>query len=146
MEGENLDRECFCGARSSLTVGWKTSNPGRRFWGCGNYGKSTQTCNFFAWYDPLVYNQLRIVIVGLQRKIAIMERERRNERFSSKVVLSGGRGHPSNSLDWWWGLACPWTIALMFPMRLSSKAVLSGGRGHPSNSLDWWWGLGLRLG
>ncbi|KAK8613267.1 hypothetical protein V6N13_101034 [Hibiscus sabdariffa] len=98
MEGENLDRKCFCGARSSLTVGWKTSNP------------------------------------GLLRKIATMERERRNER----TLLSGWGGHPSNSMDWWWGLACPWTVALIVPTRLSSKAVLSGGRGHPSNNLDWW--------
>ncbi|KAK9032423.1 hypothetical protein V6N11_056688 [Hibiscus sabdariffa] len=131
MEGENLDRECFCGARSSLTIGWKTSNPGRRFWGCGNYGKSTQTCNLFVWYDPPVYKQSRVVIVGLLRKIATMERERRNER----TLLSGWGGHQSNNMNcwwglaWWWRLACPWIVALMFPTRLSSKVVLCGGVG-----------------
>ncbi|KAL4342071.1 hypothetical protein GQ457_08G022970 [Hibiscus cannabinus] len=77
MEVESLDRVCNCGARSTLTTGWTDENPGRRFWGCGNYGKGLKTCRFFVWYDPPVQNRSRSVIVGLLRKVSAMEREKK---------------------------------------------------------------------
>ncbi|KAK8589218.1 hypothetical protein V6N12_023621 [Hibiscus sabdariffa] len=147
MEGENLDRVCLCGARSTLTTGWKSNNPGRRFWGCGNYGKKVNICNYFVWHDPPVHNQSRVVIVGLLKKISTMERGRRNESMRFLSERNNGGGHPSNIIGWWKGLAWPWNVDLRVDARLGwccSMRFLSegnsGGR-HPSNIIGWWKGL-----
>ncbi|KAK8491072.1 hypothetical protein V6N11_047116 [Hibiscus sabdariffa] len=44
MDAE-MNRVCYCGASSTLKTGWTDENPGRRFWGCGNYGKGCGLVN-----------------------------------------------------------------------------------------------------
>ncbi|KAB1207249.1 hypothetical protein CJ030_MR7G011570 [Morella rubra] len=44
---------CSCGLRAPLISSWTDSNPGRRFFGCANYGTSKH-CGYFCWFDPRV--------------------------------------------------------------------------------------------
>ncbi|KAL4383074.1 hypothetical protein GQ457_15G009240 [Hibiscus cannabinus] len=84
MDAE-MDRVYYCGASSTLKTCWTDENPGKRFWGCGNYGKEIRGCKFFCWYDPPVNARSKVVIVGLRRRVAAMEKERKKEK--SLVIL-----------------------------------------------------------
>ncbi|KAL4353713.1 hypothetical protein GQ457_06G000700 [Hibiscus cannabinus] len=86
MDAE-MDCVCYCGASSTLKTGWTDENLGRRFWGCGNYGKWIRGCKFFCWYDPPVNARSKVVIVGLHRRVASMEKERKKEKSLEILVL-----------------------------------------------------------
>ena len=34
---DSVRRVCYCGTVSPLRTSWTAENPGRRFYGCGNY-------------------------------------------------------------------------------------------------------------
>uniref|UniRef100_A0A803RAV4 MADS-box domain-containing protein n=1 Tax=Cannabis sativa TaxID=3483 RepID=A0A803RAV4_CANSA len=51
-------------------------NPGRRFWGCGNYDRdSCKVCHFFEWVDPDVLVGANVVLQRLERKIEDQSKE-----------------------------------------------------------------------
>ncbi|PWA86496.1 zinc finger, GRF-type [Artemisia annua] len=53
---------CFCGNQAVMRTSWTYTNPGRRFWSCGqivtNYG-------YFLWIDPPMCARARAIIPGL---------------------------------------------------------------------------------
>ncbi|KAL4367135.1 hypothetical protein GQ457_05G029200 [Hibiscus cannabinus] len=77
----------YCRASSTLKSGWTYENPCRRFWGCGNYRKWVRGCKFFCWYDLPVNARSKVVIVGLRRMVADMEKERKKEKSLGILVL-----------------------------------------------------------
>ncbi|KAK8552167.1 hypothetical protein V6N13_120586 [Hibiscus sabdariffa] len=79
---------CGCGYPAKLTTSWSNRNPGRRFFGCKNYGSFFHKhCRFFCWYDPPISTRSRIVLVGLLNKIKANDIQRRNERFGWIFLL-----------------------------------------------------------
>nr|CAD1838560.1 unnamed protein product [Ananas comosus var. bracteatus] len=65
---------CFCGESAQIKTSWTDSSSGRRFLGCKNYGV-VGACGFFQWFDPLVGDRAKIIIIGLLRKSSKMEDE-----------------------------------------------------------------------
>ncbi|KAL4280940.1 hypothetical protein GQ457_03G011290 [Hibiscus cannabinus] len=61
MDSE-VNHVCYCDVRSKLTMSWTYENPGRRFWGCGNYRNGVRGCKYFSWYDPAVTERSKGVI------------------------------------------------------------------------------------
>ncbi|KAG8388161.1 hypothetical protein BUALT_Bualt02G0097100 [Buddleja alternifolia] len=59
---------CYCSQLRTLGCSWTSSNPGRRFYGCGQYG-TVGGCNYFLWFDPPMCERSRQVIPGLLRSI-----------------------------------------------------------------------------
>ncbi|KAK8492342.1 hypothetical protein V6N11_066153 [Hibiscus sabdariffa] len=50
---------CHCGHESKIVTSWTDENPGRRFFGCKNYGRGSH-CRFFAWYDAPLTPRARV--------------------------------------------------------------------------------------
>ena len=71
---------CYCENPVNLKISWSNLNPGRRFVGCKSYGSSS-TCRFFSWYDPPMNDRARVVLVGLLKKVKVVESQRKNERI-----------------------------------------------------------------
>lgn len=93
---------CYCGIDSPMRTSWSDSNPGRRFFGCNNYGvyeclfsfiilisscdyytckfQTGNACSFFIWIDPPMQPRAKAVILGLLRKLNTIERERDFEK------------------------------------------------------------------
>ncbi|KAL4297468.1 hypothetical protein GQ457_12G008700 [Hibiscus cannabinus] len=81
---------CRCGKPVMLKTSWSDENPGRRFFGCNNYGnRLCKSCNFFQWYDPPLDHRAKVLLVGLLRKIRANDRGRRNERIFWIIALVG---------------------------------------------------------
>ncbi|KAL4378190.1 hypothetical protein GQ457_02G022010 [Hibiscus cannabinus] len=101
MENEDMNHLCFCGLPCDLRTAWSSNNPGRRFFGCKNYGKSRfqSSCNFFRWHDPPITARQKIVVLRLLKKINRMEREIKKERIVWMVILVG-LGMIAWSLKW----------------------------------------------
>ncbi|KAJ1377965.1 Zinc finger, GRF-type [Sesbania bispinosa] len=59
---------CTCGVECKLKVSNTEKNPGRRFFGCGNYDGSSSHCDYFCWYDPPPSKYCSKVIAGMLRK------------------------------------------------------------------------------
>ncbi|KAL4302026.1 hypothetical protein GQ457_10G015990 [Hibiscus cannabinus] len=73
---------CRCGFSAQLRTSWFNDNPGRRFFGCKNYGSVVHhACRFFSWFDPPMTPRARIVLLGLLKRIRANEVQRRKERF-----------------------------------------------------------------
>ncbi|CAI0446328.1 unnamed protein product, partial [Linum tenue] len=70
---------CRCGEAEVLRTSWTDGNPGRRFYGCNNYGTSG-ACNFFRWVDPILDEPMKQAIRGLHKRIVALER--RNDQPS----------------------------------------------------------------
>ncbi|KAK8696440.1 hypothetical protein V6N13_001575 [Hibiscus sabdariffa] len=77
---------CRCDLEAKIATSWADDNPGRRFFGCKNYGREGH-CRFFAWYDATLTPRARVVIVGLLRKVKKMERARRIDRICWLCLL-----------------------------------------------------------
>ncbi|KAJ1382624.1 Zinc finger, GRF-type [Sesbania bispinosa] len=58
---------CTCGVNCKLQTSWTEKNPGRRFFGCGNYG-SVEACNFFSWYDPPTSERATKILWSIMQK------------------------------------------------------------------------------
>ncbi|KAG8370978.1 hypothetical protein BUALT_Bualt13G0039400 [Buddleja alternifolia] len=65
---------CDCRMASKLQCAWTDANPGRRFYGCGQYGQVGE-CRYFAWFDPPMCERSRHVIPGLLRSLRRVETE-----------------------------------------------------------------------
>ncbi|KAL4278383.1 hypothetical protein GQ457_03G018850 [Hibiscus cannabinus] len=81
MEAGRVGQFCHCGCRAELKTSWTSTNPGRRFFGCPNFGRNTKKCNLFEWFDAEIADRPRIVIVGLLKKRSEMENARKHERM-----------------------------------------------------------------
>ena len=57
--------ECDCGLITRRWTSWTDDNPGRRFFGCSQYGKRSH-CKFFEWYDPPICPRGAEVILDLR--------------------------------------------------------------------------------
>ena len=82
MDGGQFEQisYCHCGILADLRISWSNLNPGKRFLGCKSYGSSF-ACHFFNWYDPPMNNHVRVVLVGLLKRVKVVESQRKNERI-----------------------------------------------------------------
>uniref|UniRef100_A0A803R9E9 GRF-type domain-containing protein n=1 Tax=Cannabis sativa TaxID=3483 RepID=A0A803R9E9_CANSA len=72
----NTRPKCHCGTDSVCRTSRSEENPGRRFWGCGNYDRdSCKVCHFFEWVDPDVLVGANVVLQRLERKIEDQSKE-----------------------------------------------------------------------
>ncbi|KAL4285264.1 hypothetical protein GQ457_16G010290 [Hibiscus cannabinus] len=72
---------CGCGFPAQLKISWSNDNPGRRFFGCKNYGSLVyRSCRFFSWFDPPMTPRARVIILGLLKRLRADEVQRRKER------------------------------------------------------------------
>ncbi|CAB4278331.1 unnamed protein product [Prunus armeniaca] len=65
---------CHWGNQCRLMTSRTDNNPGRRFWGCADYGVR-RGCAFFEWYDPQVCERSKIVICRLLKRLRKEEEE-----------------------------------------------------------------------
>ncbi|XP_057718336.1 uncharacterized protein LOC130932897 [Arachis stenosperma] len=67
---------CYCGERLVLATSSTTENPGRRFWGCVNFGVGEE-CGYFVWAepeeDPSQVSRLRLKVRNLKGKVDMVE-------------------------------------------------------------------------
>ncbi|MBA0798615.1 hypothetical protein Gohar_009191, partial [Gossypium harknessii] len=81
MEMPEVIAVCYCGNPTKLNTSWSNDSPGRRFFGCKKFGSGFQKpCQFFSWFDPPLTPYLRIVLLGLLKKVRTLEDARRRER------------------------------------------------------------------
>ncbi|RYQ92779.1 hypothetical protein Ahy_B09g099020 [Arachis hypogaea] len=70
-QGRRRRTTCYCGERPVLATSSTAENPGRRFWGCVNYGIGEE-CGYFVWaeleQEPQVA-RLKRRITGLKDKV-----------------------------------------------------------------------------
>ncbi|KAG8379095.1 hypothetical protein BUALT_Bualt07G0052500 [Buddleja alternifolia] len=59
---------CYSSQPRTLRCSWTSSNPGRRFYGCEQYGM-VGGCNYFFSFDPPMCERSRQVIPELLRSI-----------------------------------------------------------------------------
>ncbi|KAJ1438940.1 Zinc finger, GRF-type [Sesbania bispinosa] len=78
------NHSCRCGIPCKVQISLTEQNPGRRFFGCGAYGGSSNHCEYFRWFDPPTYERSARVINGLIKKRDNME----NEMHCMKAELS----------------------------------------------------------
>ncbi|KAG8480253.1 hypothetical protein CXB51_024807 [Gossypium anomalum] len=72
---------CYCGNQAKLNTSWSNDNPGRRFFGCKEFGSAfRKPCRFFSWFDPPLTPCLRVVLWGLLKKVKSLEDARKKER------------------------------------------------------------------
>ncbi|KAG8479745.1 hypothetical protein CXB51_029634 [Gossypium anomalum] len=72
---------CYCGNPVKLNTSWSNNNPGRRFFGCKKFDNAFQKpCQFFSWFDPPLTPRLRVVLLGLLKKVKSLEDARKKER------------------------------------------------------------------
>ncbi|KAM6567196.1 hypothetical protein CsatA_026324 [Cannabis sativa] len=68
----HMKHEAYSVCRTSRSQ----ENPGRRFWGCGNYDQdSCKVCHFFEWVDPDILVGANVVLQRLERKIEDQSKE-----------------------------------------------------------------------
>ncbi|QHO50649.1 uncharacterized protein DS421_1g24100 [Arachis hypogaea] len=67
---------CYCGERPVLATSSTAENPGRRFWGCVNFGVGEE-CGYFVWAepeeDPSQVSRLRLKVKNLKGKVDMVE-------------------------------------------------------------------------
>ncbi|KAK8538933.1 hypothetical protein V6N12_034637 [Hibiscus sabdariffa] len=92
---------CRCGLEAKVVVSWTDDNPGRRFYGCKNYGRESHF-RLFTWYDAPLTPRARVVIVGLLRKVKKMERAKKIERICWLCLLDFLHGNSVGYevIDW----------------------------------------------
>ncbi|XP_021833751.1 uncharacterized protein LOC110773532 [Prunus avium] len=93
-------RICHCGNQCRLTTSWTDNNPGRRFWGCADYGVR-RGCAFFEWYDPQVCERSKIVICGLLKRLRKEEEENRKLKIEVGAGLKARRFLLASVLGSW---------------------------------------------
>jgi len=76
-------RECYCGMKTYLRTSWTDKNPGRRFFGCAQYGKG-QHCKYFEWFEPRLCERGGKLVFELRVRIKSMEDERRKQAKKEK--------------------------------------------------------------
>ncbi|KAL4369281.1 hypothetical protein GQ457_05G030120 [Hibiscus cannabinus] len=74
MDAE-MSHMCFCEASSTLKTCWTDENPSRIFWVVEIMENMLETVILFCWHGPPVNVRSKVVIVGLRRKVAAMEKE-----------------------------------------------------------------------
>ncbi|KAH1033539.1 hypothetical protein J1N35_045713 [Gossypium stocksii] len=80
---------CYCGNPAKLNMSWSHDNPGRRFFGCMNFGnRFRKPCRFFSWFDPPLTPPSRVVLLGLLKKVRTLEDARKRERRTWFFVLA----------------------------------------------------------
>ncbi|XP_058755918.1 uncharacterized protein At4g04775-like [Vicia villosa] len=77
---------CWCDLESPLMTSWSYANPGRRFYGCGNFRVMRKKgCNHFEWFDEEMSNRAKDVIRSLKDKndelVNLMSDTRKNEEL-----------------------------------------------------------------
>ncbi|KAK8523230.1 hypothetical protein V6N12_047758 [Hibiscus sabdariffa] len=87
-ETTNMIPVCNCGIPAEMRTSWTKANPGRRFFGCPNFGKKTRKCHFFKWFDPEIDDRPRVVILGLLKSKGAMEKARNKERVIWVIFLA----------------------------------------------------------
>ncbi|KAJ1400925.1 Zinc finger, GRF-type [Sesbania bispinosa] len=60
----DLNQFCMCGVPCKIQTSWTEKNPGRRFFGCGNYGM-LHHCQYFSWIDQATCERSTKVMNGL---------------------------------------------------------------------------------
>ncbi|KAB2062827.1 hypothetical protein ES319_A10G177000v1 [Gossypium barbadense] len=79
---------CYCGNPAKLNTSWSNDNPSRRFFGCKKFGSGfRKPCRFFSWFDPTLTPRLRVVLLGLLKKVKTLEDARKRERRTWFLVL-----------------------------------------------------------
>ncbi|KAI5347821.1 hypothetical protein L3X38_000708 [Prunus dulcis] len=89
-----------CGNQCRLTTSWTNNNPGRRFWGCADYGVR-RGCAFFEWYDPQVCERSKIVICGLLKRLRKEEEENQKSKKEVGAALKAQRFLRASVLGSW---------------------------------------------
>ncbi|CAN1158031.1 hypothetical protein LINPERHAP2_LOCUS21905 [Linum perenne] len=79
---------CGCGQMAVIRTSWTESNPGRRFFGCGRYGR-VGACKFFHWADPELDEHVKHIVVGLLWKIRDIERVNRRPNIGDRYKKLG---------------------------------------------------------
>ncbi|KAK9021277.1 hypothetical protein V6N11_011275 [Hibiscus sabdariffa] len=88
MEEPSAFPVCACGFSPQLRTSWSNDKPGRRFFGCKNYGSLVHHgCRYFSWFDPPMTPRARVVMVGLLKRIKVNDIQRRKERFCWVFIL-----------------------------------------------------------
>ncbi|RYQ92494.1 hypothetical protein Ahy_B09g098727 isoform A [Arachis hypogaea] len=75
-QGRRRRTTCYCGERLVLVTSSTAENPGRRFWGCVNYGIGEE-CGYFVWAESEKEQEvarLKRKITGLKGKVTTLER------------------------------------------------------------------------
>ncbi|XP_015939612.1 uncharacterized protein LOC107465132 [Arachis duranensis] len=75
-QGRRRRTTCYCGERPVLVTSSTAENPGRRFWGCVNYGIGEE-CGYFVWAESEKEQEvprLKRKITGLKGKVTTLER------------------------------------------------------------------------
>ncbi|KAG8482721.1 hypothetical protein CXB51_024032 [Gossypium anomalum] len=79
---------CYCGNPAKLNTSWSNDNPGRRFFGCKKFSSAfRKPCRFFSLFDPPLTPRLRVVLLGLLKKVKSLEDARKRERRTWILVL-----------------------------------------------------------
>ncbi|TYH06939.1 hypothetical protein E1A91_A08G182400v1 [Gossypium mustelinum] len=79
---------CYCGNPAKLNTSWSNDNPGRRFFGRKKFSSGfRKPCRFFSWFDPPLTPRLRVVLLGLLKKVKTLEDARKRERRTWFLVL-----------------------------------------------------------
>ncbi|CAL1407992.1 unnamed protein product [Linum trigynum] len=78
---------CHCGDPASLKTSWTDANPGRRFFGCGKFGRGG-TLNYFRWHGPVLDDHVKYLVLNLHRRIRELEKrqQERESNFLTKKV------------------------------------------------------------
>ncbi|KHN34001.1 hypothetical protein glysoja_033448, partial [Glycine soja] len=70
---------CLCNVEAPLVTSWTEDNPGRRFYGCGQYKVRNINflgvmlwliwCNYFKWHNLVANIHQKKIIVALMKKV-----------------------------------------------------------------------------
>ncbi|TKY48452.1 hypothetical protein E2542_SST25871 [Spatholobus suberectus] len=89
---------CKCGALSKLKISWSDDNPGKRFYGCGNYNGSIGRCDYFIWYNPLTNDFHANLFNKLKKEIKNLKLELEAHKVPS-IENFGASSHNNNVLS-----------------------------------------------
>ncbi|KAK5770600.1 hypothetical protein PVK06_046751 [Gossypium arboreum] len=79
---------CYCGNSAKLNTCWSNNNLGRRFFGCKQFDSGfRKSCRFFSWFDPPLTPRLRVVLLGLLKKVKTLKDARKREKRTWFLVL-----------------------------------------------------------
>ncbi|WCJ21329.1 hypothetical protein M5689_003490 [Euphorbia peplus] len=100
---------CDCGFKAVVRTSWRNDNPGRRFYNCRIKGNRHGSCNYFLLIDDKLKDRPMSIVLGLLRKLEIMEIEcvqlretgRRNQKNEIEDVGEKAGGIKIEDKSYW---------------------------------------------